>query len=215
MARLVGQTAQVLRVTAKSGSGHRACCCREETRMNRVAFNVVGLFMMVNCLSCNDPSPPRSEPAARETIENVFQTKLPLSAENCHVSSTSLMTLEVCGTFDCSADDLDRFLTACELLPDALESGTNPLSEIKVSGDPIWWRPVSLKAVSGAQCEWDAGRDVASCRLVAGRAKDGQILTVYFMVVYEAKTQTSLQPERKAASNWRKKSVREPGASGP
>lgn len=143
----------------------------------------------------------RTGASAESAIRAVFQAALPLSATNSHVGSCSLVTRVVYGKFECSASDLPVFLAASSLLPDELEGGSNPLARIQESSLP-WWQPASLQDVSGAECDWDAGADAASCTLVAGRNARAERTTVYFMVVYENKSQTGLRPEVKAEPNW-------------
>ena len=136
----------------------------------------------------------RSTASAQSTVERVFQAELPQSTANLHVWSATLMTSVVHGRFECSEADFRRFLVASRLLPDRAEAGSNPLSNIRQSDLP-WWKPELLQDVSGIECHWAAGTDVASCTLAAGRVGGGGNTIVYFMVVYENKKQTSLRPE--------------------
>jgi len=122
------------------------------------------------------------------------------------------MTCVVHGKFECSEPDLQKFLTASALLPDELEDGANPLKRIQ-AGKIAWWQPASLRDPSGIQCQWDAGDDVATCLLAAGESEESDLVTVFFMVIYEGKGQTGLRPTVKADPNWQMN--REHAADGP
>jgi hypothetical protein len=135
----------------------------------------------------------------RGTIEGIFQTRLPASATNAQAVSEQLMTLVFYGRFECSEKDLGTFLKQSKLLPDNLSAGLNPLASIELSAP--WWGPKALSTVSGVECRWETGEDVAYCFLAAGRTGDGNAV-VYFMVVYENKKQTGLRSEVKADPNW-------------
>jgi hypothetical protein len=171
-----------------------------EIRMIRIVTAFVLVIVMIVC-GCDSSKP--TEVSPESTIQKVFQAELPSSVTNCYVESTSLMTRVVQGRFECATSDLAVFLKASKLLPDELESGINPLANVQGFDIP-WWQPASLRDISGVECDWDTGVDVASCTLAAGRNDQGKRTTVYFMVVYENKKQTGLRPEIKANPNWGK-----------
>jgi len=112
------------------------------------------------------------------------------------------MTLVIQGKFECATADLGTFLAASAMLPDELEDGTNPLAQVQ-QPDLSWWQPALLQDTSGVECAWESGADVASCRLAAGRSAQGDRTIVYFIVVYENKSQTGFRPDVKTDPNWR------------
>ncbi len=165
-----------------------------------IAISVVG--QIIDWTS-SGPGPADSPPPpAKQTIEEIFQAHLPKSAANAKIVTLRFMTLAVNGTFECSEDDLKAFVRESKLLPDELEPGKNPLhARPRIE----WWHPEALGDVSGAECEWEAGADVATCSLVAGRKKGATVMTVYFEVVYENKAQTGARPAVEGDPNWRAK----------
>ena len=152
-------------------------------------------------LLCGCGQIPRTGPFAQSVIRRVFQTDLPASVTNAVVCSASLMTLVVQGRFECDSGDVSSILSGSALLPDELKAGANPLRRTQQFNLP-WWQPASLQDASGIECDWDAGPDIASCRLAAGSSTNGNRTVVYFMVVYENKSQAGLRPEVKADPNW-------------
>lgn len=170
--------------------------------MIKASSVLVATALLIACGCAPAKRPSTAGASARATIEEAFQAEVPSSATNLHVWSESLMTLCVYGRFDCSAADLAEFLAASALLPDKLEGGTNPLADVQMADLP-WWQPASLQRAGGVSCDWDAGPDVASCMLAAGRNDNGDGMIVYFLIVYENKNQTGLRPAVKADPNWK------------
>jgi hypothetical protein len=166
--------------------------------MRRVTFVlIVAATALAGCGSKQPRTPTAAE--SRRMIERVFQAHLPESATNVRADSDEVFTLVVYGSFQCSQQQLQTFLSESKLLPDQLRSGTNPLAGIQ-SGRS-WWHPEQLNGVSGVKCDWEAGQDFADCYFAAGSAGADDVL-VYFMVVYENKGQTAFRSEVKADPNW-------------
>jgi hypothetical protein len=159
------------------------------------------ILVLMFAAACGSEPAPRPAFPADQIIQNVFQAELPASATNPQVLTVRAMTAVVYGKFECSEPDLREFLGASALLPEKLANGANPLQRIQ-GHDIEWWQAASLRNPSGVQCQWDNGEDVATCMLAAGQSEESDLVTVYFMVIYEGKGQTGLRPAVKADPNW-------------